>query len=273
MKEEKSGELQSDSENLPSVESVEKAEETEKKGVIDFYQAGVLTDRYLDTVLADWKNTGILLIQAPLLAFAAVAVFQNVSRVSGTLYFLMVISIFWIGCMNASREVVKERALFLRERMFNLDVGAYLFSKIRVLLLLGVVQVGIYSFIVARAIDLRIPIGWVLVTLLLTMFCGTCLGLLISALVKRSDHAVGLVPLVIIPQIVFSEFAIPKDQFKGWTEWVYLAMPMRWPLETFVEFGETSTDVFRAVGHLLPLFGYGVLFLLIAYPILRVQKY
>lgn len=242
-------------------------------GLINSYQAGVLTDRYLEVVLSDWKNTGILLMQAPLLAAVAVAVFGNVDRASASLYFLMVLSLFWVGCANACREIVKERALFLRERMFNLDVGAYLFSKVRVLMLVGAVQVGVYSFIVAKWVDLRVPIGWVLVTLLGTMFSGTCLGLLISSLVKRSDHAVGLVPLVIIPQIVFSEFTISGDQFQGWTKWVYQAMPTRWPYETLVELGATESDVFRAVGHLLPLLVYGGLFLVLAYPVLRMQKY
>ena len=265
MSEEEKGEL------IPEEDGELVSSSAGRRGVIDSYQAGVLTDRYLETVLADWKNTGILLIQAPILAFLAVMVWQNVSRAGPGLYFLMVLSIFWIGCMNACREIVKERALFLRERMFNLDVGAYLYSKVRVLFLVGAVQVAVYSFIVAKWIDLRVPIGWVLVGLLFTMLCGTSLGLMISSLVRRSDYAVGLVPLVILPQIIFSEFMIPKDQFKGWSEVLHLGMPARWPYEAMVEFAQTSPDFIRGALHLLP--GYSLLFLLIAYPVLRVQRY
>ena len=43
-------------------------------GLVDWRQARILSDRYLETVLADWKNTGLLLIQAPLLAAMVVAV-------------------------------------------------------------------------------------------------------------------------------------------------------------------------------------------------------
>ena len=248
-------------------------EKPTKRGVIDSYQASVLTDRYLETVLADWKNTGLLLLQAPALALMAVMVWQNVDRASPSLYFVMVLSIFWIGCMNACREIVKERALFLRERMFNLDVGAYLYSKVRVLALVGTVQVGIYGLIVLKGIDVRVPMGWLFIGLFFTMLCGTCLGLLISSVVRRSDYAVGLVPLVIIPQIIFSEFTISADQFRGLSEVLFTAMPSRWAYESLLEFSQTAPDQIRAAGHLLPMIGYCVLFLAIAYPLLRMQKY
>lgn len=247
--------------------------DTDGGWLYDRYQAGVLSDRYLEMVLADWKNTALLLLQAPALALMAVMVWQNVERTTPALYFVMVLSMFWIGCMNACREIVKERALFLRERMFNLDVGAYLYSKVRVLALVGVVQVGLYTFIVAQAIDLRIPIGWVLMNLLATVMCGTCLGLLISASVRRSDYAVAWVPLVIIPQIVFSEFTISEDQFRGASKLVFQLMPSRWSYESLMEYGATTTQYLMGSAYLLPVVGYCLLFLLIAYPILRWQKY
>lgn len=241
--------------------------------LIDRHQAGVLSDRYMEMVLSDYKNTGLLLLQAPALALMAVMVWENVERATGTLYFVMVLSIFWIGCMNACREIVKERELFLRERMFNLEVGAYLFSKVRVLSLVGIVQVGLYGLIVSHYIDVRVAIGWLLIALLVTVLCGTCLGLLISASVKRSDYAVAWVPLVIIPQIVFSEFTISEDQYQGFSEIVFVLMPSRWGFESLVEFGQTSPELLTALAHLLPMIGYCAVFLLIAYPILSLQRY
>jgi ABC transport system ATP-binding/permease protein len=244
-----------------------------KSGLIDWYQGAVLSDRYLETILADWKNTGLLLLQAPLLSGMAVMVWGNLTRANAALYFVMVLSVLWLGCMNACREIVKERALFLRERMFDLDVGAYLYSKLRVLMLVGSVQVGLYGLIVVRWIDVRVPIGWLLITLWLTVLCGTALGLLISSCVRRSDYAVGLVPLVILPQILFSEFAIQKSQFQGASAWVYRLMPSRWGYESLAEYAQTSPDILRAAGYSLPLVGFAAVFVLIAYPILKWQKY
>jgi ABC-type multidrug transport system permease subunit len=242
-------------------------------GFINWEQGALLSDRYLETILADWKNTGLLLLQSPILAAMAVSVWSNVDRATNSLFFVMVLSAFWLGCMNACREIVKERPLFLREKMFNLDVGAYLYSKFRVLSLVANVQVILYTLIVSKWIDTRIPIGWLIINLLFVALCGTCLGLLISSLARRSDYAVGIVPLVVLPQILFSEFAIGKEQFKGASEVVYTLMPSRWGYESLLEFAQTNPDVLKACGNLLPLLGFSLLLLAVSYPILRWQRY
>ncbi len=244
-----------------------------KKPLIDWYQAGILSDRYLETILADWKNTGLLLIQSPILAGLAVMVWQNLGEATSSLYFVMTLSAIWLGCMDACREIVKERELFLREKMYNLNVPAYVYSKVRVLALLNVVQVVMYAAIITKWVDVGIPIGWTIINLLFSTLCGTCLGLMISASVRRSDYAVGLVPLVILPQILFSEFAIKKDQFEGVSEAIYWAMPSRWGFESLQEFAKTDDDIFTANGKLLPLAIMGLLFLVISWLVLRRQKY
>lgn len=240
---------------------------------MNWYQGQVLSDRYLDTMIADWKSTLLLLLQAPLLAGFAVLVWGNIERANNVLYFVMVLSMIWIGCMNACREIVKERALFLRERMFNLEVGAYLYSKLRVLGLLDVVQVVTYSVIVTKYLDTRIAIGWLFFNLLAAAVCGTCIGLLISAVVKRSDRAVGLVPLLIIPQIIFSELSISKDSFSGVSEYIFYLMPSRWGYESLVEFAQTSPEYQVAFGKIIPMLLIGVVAIAISFPILRAQRY
>lgn len=245
----------------------------ESGGIINWHQGSVLADRYLETVLADWKNTGILLIQAPVLAALAVLVWENVGRATESLYFVMVLSCFWIGCMDAAREICKERALFLREKMVGVEVGAYLYSKLRVLVLLNFVQVVTYGLIVYKYVDVPMGVGWLLIALFVAAISGTCLGLLISASVKRSDYAVGLVPLLIIPQILFSPFAIDKDKYEGASEILYHLMPAQWGYESLVEFADSGGSTITAGGHLLPMLVFGALFILAAYPMLKLAKY
>ncbi|MFB6352366.1 MAG: ABC transporter permease [Bradymonadaceae bacterium] len=241
--------------------------------MINWRQGRILADRYLETMLADWKATGVLVLQAPLLAAMVVAVWGNIGHATGSLYFVMTLSAFWLGCTDACREICKERALFLRERMVNLEVGAYLYSKMRVLALLNVVQVVAYALIIDNWIDVRVPIGWLMINLLFTALCGTALGLLISASVENSDLAVGMVPLVILPQILFSEFAISEDAFAGFSWWMYNVMPAGWAHESLKEFGQTAPDYLLATGYIGPLMGVTLLFLVIAYPILRLASY
>ncbi|MBH24842.1 MAG: hypothetical protein CMH57_10385 [Myxococcales bacterium] len=240
---------------------------------INWQQAGVLADRYMETILADWAITLLLLLQAPLLAGMAVVVWGNIGEANSNLYFVMTLSCLWLGCIDSCREIVKERALFLRERMFNLEIGAYLVSKLRVLLLLNVVQVVAYALIIDANLDVRVHTVWLIVNLLMTTLCGTCLGLLISAASKRSDYAVGVVPLVILPQILFSEVAINKDDFEGYSEIAYTLMPSRWGFEGLKELARTEPEYLDAVGMMFPLLGFSLLFLLIAWPLLRFQRY
>ena len=236
-------------------------------------QSNILADRYLETMLADWKGTLLLVIQAPILAGLAVMVWGNIGKATESMFFVMVLSALWLGCINASREIVKERPLFLREKMANLNVASYLYSKVYVLGLLCSVQIFLYTMIVWKFVDVKVAVGWLGIVLLFTAMCGTCLGLLISSLVKRPDYAVALVPLVIIPQLVFSEFAIPKDQFEGVSKILFKLMPTRWGYESLLRFGASEIKYFEGLAHILPLITFGILFLAIAYPVLRSQKY
>jgi len=59
--------------------------------------------------------------------------------------------------------------------------------------------------------------------------------------------------LVILPQILFSEFAIAKDDFEGVSEWIYRLMPSRWGYDSLMEFAATENKLVSATGHLIPL--------------------
>ncbi len=236
-------------------------------------QSGVLADRYLETILADWRGTLLLLVQAPLLAVMAALVWGNLGSATESLYFVIVLSGIWLGCMDACREIVKERALFLRERMVNLEVLPYLLSKVRVLVLLNVVQVALYVGIVAWSLDVRVGVVGCFGVMLLSTVVGTCLGLLISAGVRRSDYAVGLVPLVILPQLLFSRFAIQEDDFAGLSRVIYALMPSRWGYDALVELARTEPDYVRVGLDLAPLPLFGAVFLLLAWPLLKMQRY
>ncbi len=64
---------------------------------------------------------------------------------------------------------------------------------------------------------------------------GVGLGLGASALARRQEQAVALVPLLLIPQILFSEFAIPAEHYGDAVATVEKLMPVRWAYRVFVE--------------------------------------
>jgi len=85
--------------------------------------------------------------------------------------FFVVVSCVWFGTSNSAREIVTERAIYLRERMVNLSLFNYVFSKYVVLSLVCVVQCAMLLGIVfvtlgfnggapAFALELGVTIRW-----------------------------------------------------------------------------------------------------------------
>jgi hypothetical protein len=115
----------------------------------------------------------------------------------------------WFGAINSAREIVKELPVFARERQAGVRIAPYMMSKLLVLGSLSAIQVGILLAIVSLKVDIVThgvwTYGWIeiYVTLLLASLAGMTLGLLISALVTNADRAQSLVPIILIPQIIF----------------------------------------------------------------------
>jgi hypothetical protein len=173
----------------------------------------ILTRRYLAVTLQDRRNVALLLAQAPIIALLLGLVFRpkkfdllpNGPFDERTLGFLLVISAIWFGCINAAREIVKELPIYLRERAVNLNLGSYLSSKIAILSLLCTAQCALL-FGITRAIvtGFQPNIGTMTVSLLLTSVAGMLMGLVVSALVQSEDKAMAIVPILLIPQVIFS---------------------------------------------------------------------
>jgi ABC transport system ATP-binding/permease protein len=244
----------------PDDKPVKPAKRGKRIGPGALKQFSVLTSRYLEIITRDMRNTAILLVQAPLVAlFVALAVKtdQPARGPTSTMFMIMSLSALWFGCSNAAREITKEGSIFARERMVNLKIIPYVASKFFVLQFLALLQVTAMLTIVyflrsgytiaepppsctrwgIEACGMLILDGvpgdffMHLLNLYLTALNGIGLGLLISALAGNSDKAMSLVPLVLIPQVLFSgAFGIPKaDEMvkRG----VGYAMTLNWSLD------------------------------------------
>ena len=210
--------------------------------MVDRRQTTILADRYLDVLLGDPRTLALLLLQAPLIGVLIAGVWSNVDQDSPTLYFVLSLSAFFLGAINASREIVKERELFLRERMFNLSVGSYVVSKLRVQAIFMVIASAALAGIVRYEIPMRVHLLWVGLVLIPTALAGTSIGLLISATVRTADKAVMAVPLVVIPQILFSDFVIGDERFSGWTDAVRHTMPVHWSYSVLEQLRDNTPE-------------------------------
>lgn len=137
------------------------------------------------------------------------------------------------GCINGTREIVKEAPIYRRERAVNLGILPYMFSKILVLGVLCLFQSAILVLVVQLGEPLHQgiflpPFLETYITLALTSFAGLMVGLAISAIAPNNDRAISFVPIILIPQVIFSGAIIA---LKDWvTQVLAVIFPTRWAM-------------------------------------------
>ena len=221
-------------------------------GLVDARQAGILADRYLDVFMADWRGLAFLVAQPVLVALCAGAVWSGTTP-GPTLYFVLCFSTLFFGCVNACREIVKEQAIYHRERLVGLEVPAYVLSKLWILAMLGFGQTMLFYAVIRGFLVLAGSPWLMLVSLYASLLAGTALGLLISALVSSDVVALGLVPVVMVPQLIFSKLVLPVKTLEGPLAWLEKLALAKWSyaaLEQVVASPPDYGELARALGAL-----------------------
>lgn len=227
--------------------SARRASRPRRPRISSLRQLAVLTVRYLDLLLLDRKNLFILLLQAPVIAYLMTLVARSDALVgrradsfdAKTVLFMLSTVAVWFGIINAAREIAKESAVLRRERLAGLRVGAYVLSKVLVLSLLVAVQSA--ATLAVLGSDVRFPAmgammeGWweLFVTTGLTSLAGLSLGLAISAWARTPDRAISMVPLALIPQILFSGVLFPFGSGISTTRVLSWFTVSRWAMDAY----------------------------------------
>jgi len=191
----------------------------------DFRQWMMLARRSLILKIRDRAQLVILLLQAPLFGALIVLVFGRVqdppsigadrsgaspeatrafTELSASLVgieFLMVVAAIWFGCNNAARDIVGEWTVFQRERMVNLKLPSYVFSKFAIMFGLCVLQCLVLLTIVHVFSGLKGSFAEAAIVLSLSSLVGAALGLAISARSSSTESAIALLPVVLLPVI------------------------------------------------------------------------
>jgi hypothetical protein len=184
--------------------------------------------------VSDKLNLLILFGQAPVIALLTYLVVGE-QDARDFPYFVLALVPLWFGTSVAAREIVKERSVYARERMVNLGLLPYVGSKLFALSCIVSLQC------IMLFVTLKIPhylglmylpgqLGGLgqLLTMMLTGIVGVGLGLFVSALVKTSEIATSIVPLILIPQILLCGLVgLPG----GVARVVGAAMPATWSFD------------------------------------------
>jgi hypothetical protein len=176
-------------------------------------QLTMLIARYSRVLVRDYRNIGLVLAQAPLIAAILGLVFSpDDDFLPLSFYFCVTISAIWIGGVNSIREIAREWMFFGREYRVGLRPLAFVASKIAVLGALACVQALLFTLFL-RVIFEEFAFDAGMVVLVASgCVSGSLLGLCVSAFSGNVSRAVSWLPIVFIPQIFLSGILIPFDR-------------------------------------------------------------
>lgn len=203
-----------DLEKLPAFEPPPTPTENEKPAEPSFalpkrrraFFLPILLQRQAAIFCADFKNFLVLLGQPVVIG----ALVSWATSDAPLVQFFAYIATLWFGCSNSAQDIVREMPVYRREHLVGLSRSSYLLSKFlwlggltasQSLLLYGTIAIG----------ERGLPgfAGYQILGLLILSFAATGIGLTISTFARSAIQAVMLVPLILIPQILFSGFTVP----------------------------------------------------------------
>lgn len=219
-----------------------------RTGISPFTQLWLLSRRYWTLITRDRLSLILCLIAGPItIALTALCLQDetilvkvnppNLVQASLALRLLFIFSCIsiWIGLSNSIREIVQESAIYFRERLLNLGLFPYVFSKLGVRGAIALGQTVLISAAVIVNFDAPesslIPwsIGFTFTTFL-TLLASTSLSLMLSAYIKTENEGNGILPLIMIPQIIFSGVLFELD---GWSSKLSWLMLSRWSIGAY----------------------------------------
>jgi ABC transport system ATP-binding/permease protein len=211
-------------------------------------QAILLTQRYWQLVMRDRVNLTLALITAPIgISLITLAVKNGnafippetpdvaLAPLATKILFVFTCASLWVGLSGALQEIVRESAIYVRERLVNLSLPAYLGSKLAVLSALAIAQTLLIDLVVMIAFKSPSPttMPWFFglsITSFLTLLASYCLGLLVSSAVKSIAQANSALPLLLIPQIIFSGVLFKSEGTANYISWFMLS---RWSIGAY----------------------------------------
>jgi ABC transport system ATP-binding/permease protein len=180
-------------------------------------QAWIFAMRDMLSKLSNKQYLLINLLEAPLLAFILAFVIKYKSAPGGREYLfryndnfpafilISIIVALFMGLTVSAEEIIRDRKILKRESFLNLSWNSYLISKLAILFTLSAFQTLLFTLVG----HLILEIEWSMILpfwfALFTVSCmSNVMGLNISSAFNSAVTVYILIPLLIIPQLIFS---------------------------------------------------------------------
>ncbi|WP_406815709.1 ATP-binding cassette domain-containing protein [Mycobacterium sp. M23085] len=153
----------------------------------------------------------------------------------GQILVLLNVGAVFMGTALTIRDLIGERAIFLREQAVGLSTSAYLLAKVCVYTVFAIIQSAIVSIIAVLgkgaptqgAVALGKPGLELFADVALTCVASAMLGLALSAVAKSNEQIMPLLVVAVMSQLVFSGGMIPVTARVGLDQMSW-ATPARW---------------------------------------------
>lgn len=216
-----------------------------------FKQFKVFTIRDILTKLTNKQYMVINSLEAPLLA-VFLAWFLRYVQTGGediaeynfrlnenipVFIFMSVIVAIFIGLTVSAEEIIRDRKVLTRESFLNLSKSSYLFAKIFVLFVISLIQTLSFVLIGNLILGIHGMIFPYWIVLFSASAFANILGLNISASLKSIKVIYIIIPIIIIPQLLFSGVIVKFDKLnplfasQDGVPWIGNIMTSRWAYE------------------------------------------
>jgi ABC transport system ATP-binding/permease protein len=232
----------------------------------------ILARRYGNLVWRDRFSLLLLLFTAPIgvallrlalrgespLAEPATPIAPDHAPMALRVLFVFTCATIWVGLSGSAQTIIKESNIYLRERLVNLQLVPYLGSKFSIHAALAVLQALLLLVVIIVGFESPQPnlLPWavgLIITTFLTLIASTSLGLAVSSLVKNSTQANSALPLLLLPQIIFSGILFDLEGPARIVSWFMLS---RWSIGAYAAALDINSRVPEAVaGMTLPFEG------------------
>ena len=175
--------------------------------------------------------------------------FYNSDNLPQYLFISVIVALF-IGLTTSSEEIIGNLKILQREKFLNLSKGSYLLSKIGIMFLISAIQTVFYVLVGNFILGIHglFFAHWMI--LFSTSCFANLLGLNISASFNSVKVIYILIPICIIPQLLFSGIIVPFDKLhpyfssKSEVPAIGNIMASRWAYEalTVVQFKDNEYE-------------------------------
>lgn len=214
-----------------------------------FNQFKVFLKRDLLSKISNKQYLIVNLIEAPILALILsffVKFYKNENEEGYSYFenenipqyiFIAVIVALFLGLTVSVEEIFKDRKILTREKFLNLSRFSYLLSKVSILIILSSIQTFLFVYIGNSILEIKgLYLEYWLVLFSISSLANI-VGLNISSAFNSPKVIYVIVPLIIIPQLLFSGVIVkfeklnPMFSKKNEVPWLGNSMAARWAYE------------------------------------------